>query len=135
MGKPQAAMHVADAALRAPQPDGAGKLQHRNGDYQYADPRAGCPASDRTLTVQVLVQRLAPVKFSEALYSHLVTMALQFGFRDINKQVTLEANAGTKMRFDVELDTWDHARALRDFIRREPAFTHGGYSTQGIQHR
>ena len=84
-------------------------------------------AFGRTLTVQVIIRSFASDDFSAALRLHLELKALPFGLRGVKKEGTPVNGGSTKVRISLELDSWDHALALRDSLRQDAAFYHEGY--------
>lgn len=78
------------------------------------------PAFGRTLTVQAQLPFHASEGFSDALCCRLETQAYQFGLQGLKKEGYSPAGgsaATAHVSISLELDSWDHARDLRDALR------------------
>ena len=82
-------------------------------------------AISRTLNVQILLQSFAPAETADLLLNNLESQARRLGLRSINKETLPAPRSCSKVRFNIELDSWDHARDLRDQLRRQASLVIG----------
>ncbi|KIP03357.1 hypothetical protein PHLGIDRAFT_243798 [Phlebiopsis gigantea 11061_1 CR5-6] len=79
----------------------------------------------RTLNFQTLLQSFAPAETSDLLLANLETKARSFGLESIYKETSPGPRGCNKVRFNIVLDSWEHARDLRDHLRLQRSLVIG----------
>ena len=97
---------------------------------EYGDVKATSPTF--SLIVHLHLPSSTPESALDRVQAHLETKAQALGLvgleRDVNPSQS--SRGGTKLRFTVTLDSWEHARDLRDELQKDSSLRFGKHRVQ-----